>query len=188
MKRSASGAQRSFLPKWKHEFSWLIFDETSKKMTCAICKKYPALVGKCDFITGTDNFKKETLQCHSISKKHIAARDADLSRQGSIVAGQSTIHAAFVQQRTKQTEKDNVDLKCKLNTAYVLAKEELPFTKFKPLLDLQKKNGLDISSTYANHVMAAELVHTISETFKDEVTFYFIFTSNCVNNRLRILA
>ena len=169
-KKAKVTENRSFLPKWKRDFSWLLYDEKVNKMTCAICSKNPALAGKTAFVTGTDHFKKETLQYHARSKNHIAARDAQLCKQGK-VAGQASIQTAFQQQRQEQSSKDNVDLKCKINTAYVLAKEELPFTKFRPLLDLQKKNGLAVSSTYANHVKAAELVHTIAETLKDEVSY-----------------
>lgn len=38
----------------------------------------------------------------------------------------------------------------KMNTAYFIAKEELPFGKYEGLLSLQKKNSLKINMTYAN--------------------------------------
>ena len=38
----------------------------------------------------------------------------------------------------------------KFNTAYLIAKEELPFTIYQAILSLKKKNGLYISTTYAN--------------------------------------
>lgn len=37
-----------------------------------------------------------------------------------------------------------------MNTAYFNAKEELRFTKFPGLLQLQQKNGVKVSNTYAN--------------------------------------
>ena len=46
----------------------------------------------------------------------------------------------------------------KMTTAYFIAKEELPFSKFQSLIDLQKKNGLERSSTYANDKSCAEMV------------------------------
>jgi hypothetical protein len=33
----------------------------------------------------------------------------------------------------------------KFNTAYNIAKEELPFTKFKSLITLMKKKGMDVN-------------------------------------------
>ena len=35
----------------------------------------------------------------------------------------------------------------KFNTAFFIAKEELPFTKYKGKLSLQRKNGVKLSST-----------------------------------------
>ena len=49
----------------------------------------------------------------------------------------------------RDDEKTIEDLKIKFNTAYCIGKEELSFTKLRPLLVLQKKNGLQI--TPASH-------------------------------------
>ena len=49
----------------------------------------------------------------------------------------------------------------KMTTAYFIAKEELPFSKFPGLINLQKKNGLQISSTYANDKSCAETVSVL---------------------------
>ena len=46
----------------------------------------------------------------------------------------------------------------KLNTAYFVAKEELPFSKFEGLLSLQRKNGVSINLTYANEKSCAKFV------------------------------
>lgn len=48
-----------------------------------------------------------------------------------------------------------------MNTAYFLAKEELPFTKYAGLLQLQKENGLDVGLTYANYMNCAEMTKII---------------------------
>ncbi|KAJ8334732.1 hypothetical protein SKAU_G00403710, partial [Synaphobranchus kaupii] len=51
----------------------------------------------------------------------------------------------------------------KMNVAYCIAKEELPFNKFKPLILLCKKNGADISPSYDNHVRCGEMIETIAD-------------------------
>ena len=60
--------------------------------------------------------------------------------------------------RKDEEERDQREVAVKMTTAYFIAKEELPFSKFQGLIDLQKKNGLERSSTYANDKSCAEMV------------------------------
>ena len=55
----------------------------------------------------------------------------------------------------------------KMNTAYFIAKEELPLTKFPGLLQLQQKNGIQITNTYSNDIKYAEMVATVSTMIKE---------------------
>lgn len=57
-------------------------------------------------------------------------------------------------------------LKIKFNI-YVIAKEEMAFTKFPPLIALHHKNGLDINPTYDNDVRCAEMIGQIAEGIRD---------------------
>lgn len=57
----------------------------------------------------------------------------------------------------------------KLNTAYLIATEELPFTKFRPIISIQKKNGLDINFTYANDNSCATPISLISLAIADQL-------------------
>jgi len=56
----------------------------------------------------------------------------------------------------------------KMNTAYFIAKGELPFTKFPGLLQLQQKNGIQMTNTYSNDPKCAEMVATVGALTKDE--------------------
>ena len=58
----------------------------------------------------------------------------------------------------------------KLNTAYFIAKEELPSSKFEVLLALQKKNGVKMKYTYANDKSCAEMASVVGKVFKDQLT------------------
>lgn len=53
-----------------------------------------------------------------------------------------------------------------MNIAYCIAKEELPFTKFQPLILLCKKNGSNITPSYDSHVRCAEMISSIAEDMK----------------------
>ena len=54
---------------------------------------------------------------------------------------------SFVKMRNKSDEEQRNDVTKQRNTAYRIAKEELPFTQFSKLLELQRKNGLQIGET-----------------------------------------
>ena len=58
----------------------------------------------------------------------------------------------------------------KMNMAYFVAEEELPFSKYEGLLSLQKRNGLEITMTYANDKSCAKMVSVIGNVFKDDLT------------------
>lgn len=55
----------------------------------------------------------------------------------------------------------------KMNTAYFVAKEELPFTMFPGLLQLQQKNGIQMTNTYSNDTKCAEMVAAAGTLMKE---------------------
>ena len=61
------------------------------------------------------------------------------------------------------------EMSVKMNTAYFIAKEELPFTKFPGLLQLQQKNRIQITNTYSNDIKCAEMVATEGTLIKEEI-------------------
>ena len=134
-------------------------------MTCKTCCTFPHLAGKTEFL-GCCTFKKETLQKHSIGGGHLRAHHALLAKQNPV---QNSPIAQGLQRGGKAAEeKTRKELEAKFNTAYLIAKEELPFTKYQAILSLQKKNGLDISTTYAND-KSCNFVAVISEVMTEEL-------------------
>ena len=63
---------------------------------------------------------------------------------------EAPLKQALVTQAAKTDEKTHADMQIQFNCAMFIAKEELPFTKYRPLLELHMKNGMDISATYAS--------------------------------------
>ena len=56
----------------------------------------------------------------------------------------------------------------KFNVAYNIAKEELPFIKFKSEIILMKKNGLNVNPTYSNEMACAQFIAVIGDTLKQK--------------------
>lgn len=46
----------------------------------------------------------------------------------------------------------------KFNVAYNIAKEDLPFSKFKSEIMLMKKNGMNVNPTYSNDVACVQFI------------------------------
>ena len=162
-----SSARRKFLPQWKDEFSWVVYNEEKNVMTCEICCAVPEMAGKTDFLTGSQTFKKETLAKHNVTGGHLRARDALLAKQQPTAS--APIAQSFRKGEQKLEEQGRKELAVKVNTAYLIAKEELPFSKYGPILSLQKKNGLEINQTYANEKSCSTLISTIGTVLTEEL-------------------
>lgn len=164
---SSESKGRKYRESWSKEFSWLVYDEQNHVIKCKFCCALPHLAGGSDFVKGSTTFKKESLMKHNESGKHKNVRDTILGQQKS--KGVYNIQQCLKLQQRQHDLNTIVDLKLKLTTAYTIAKEELPFTKFKPLLEMQRKNGLDVNKNYENDVKCAEIISCISETLKMEL-------------------
>ena len=63
------------------------------------------------------------------------------------------LSVAFKRQEAVNHCTEEAKLLLKFNMAFFIAKEELPFTKYKGQLHLQRKNGVKWNSTYNNDLI-----------------------------------
>lgn len=114
-------------------------------MNCECCSRYPRTAGKMNFAdsAGTLQLKHNTLVKHNQSLKHRVCRDMLLNEKAT------PLLAAFRRQEAVNHAADEAEMMLKFNMAYYVA-EELPFTKFKSQLKLQRTNGVKTSETYSN--------------------------------------
>ena len=85
----------------------------------------------------------------SISEEEKAEKLRD-NQQHSIVPGIASMQAA-----------DHEKTKKMFDLAYLIAKEELPMTKYAAIIDLEKKHGVDLGITYCNEMQAATFMTNI---------------------------
>jgi len=132
-------------------------------LSCKFCKAAPNVAGTSQFITGCTMFKKDTLQKHQMSAKHISCSNI-------FFEGKKHVLEKVVQRvNTKLDEATHKDLSVKFSIAYTIAKTETAFTHFEPWVLTHAKNGVAISKTYCNEVSCAKLVATIAETIEDDL-------------------
>lgn len=113
-----------------------MYSEQNNSMTCSICLEVPAgIAGKSQFISGCTSFKKEPIQIYGTSNGHLRALTAMQAKRESVSL--SSIAKSFWKGTNDKEERDRREMAIKMNTAYFLAKEELPFSKFEGLLALR---------------------------------------------------
>ena len=164
-KQAKDEQKRRFIPQWRDEFPWLNFNGDKNVMTCDICCKHPSVAGKTDFLKGCTNFKKETIKKYATSNGHIRAWEKSFAEEKTIE--ESQIFQTFSKINKDMQAQDQKEMEIKPNTAYFVAKEELPFSKSEGLLSLQRKNGVSINVTYANEKSCAGFVSFLLACLKD---------------------
>lgn len=60
-----------------------------------------------------------------------------------------------------------IEIEIEINTAYCIAKKEMAFTTFRPMLPTQKNDGLQINPTYGK-CPAKTWIGTIADTIREE--------------------
>ena len=165
---SASAAlKKKIVLKWKDEFPWLTIQKEDDAVICSVCIQVPKEAGNTQFITGCKSEKKETFQIHVKSNGHLRAHTALLSQQKPV--RETMLVQSFFKATKDLDGRDRKEVAIKMTTAYFVAKEELPFSKFNSLISLQKKNGLALTSTYANDKTCAEMVSVIRKLAKEDL-------------------
>ena len=79
------------------------------------------------------------------------------------------IAQSFRKGQQKLEEQGLKEFAVKVNTTYLIAKEEFPSSKYGPILALQKKNGLEINQTYANAKGCGTLISTTDTILTEEL-------------------
>ena len=67
--------QRGYLKVWERDHTWLSYDDDNDLMFCKVCRTHnvTGVRGKNAFLTGTDNFRPDSLRAHSTSEAHTRA-------------------------------------------------------------------------------------------------------------------
>lgn len=70
--------------------------------------------------------------------------------------------------RAEQTDRDRV---AKLiDITYMMAKEAIPSKKFPSLVEMEKRHGVDLGTTYINEKMCAQFMACIADTLENELS------------------
>ncbi|XP_068749360.1 E3 SUMO-protein ligase KIAA1586-like [Montipora capricornis] len=177
VKMSSASIKHKMHHKWEDEFPWLTCREEGEALLCSLCCDAPHVAGKNQFLTGCTSTKKETMQKHAASNGHLRAQAAALAKQKPVCQGPIAQSLARGIGRSMQEEKDRKEVTVKITTAYILAKEEIP----QGLIDLQIKNGLELTSTYGNNKTCVEIVSILGGLENETVFCRYVLDGHPVN-------
>jgi len=143
---------------------------------CSICMKHEKnLTSQRNFNTAwcrsTTNVKKDTVITHLKGETHKLAVKLDQESEFMKNPGPLPSYAATTLGRAifKLNQQENETLKKLIEIAFVVAKEELPFTKFVPIAQLEKRHGINLGQTYMNDHACAEFIDSIAEVYEQEL-------------------
>ena len=169
--------------KWQRTYeAWLRCDIDAHQKTlvstlwCVVCRKYELKIsGHKNFskawIGASTNHKTSNITDHATSDQHKSAmmhfrKDQAKSRNEPITS-YSPIARGLLSSSMDSAVRERV--KKKFEISFVLAKEDLPFTKYPAIHALEEKHGVDLGQTYKNRDSARNFVHYIAEGQRREL-------------------
>ena len=150
---------RIFQPSWKQTYPWLKF--TEGKMYCGTCldsiNSAERLANPTSaFVTGTENFRLDSIKSHESSIPHVQATKASVFRLNPQQASLPRALGAVSEEVRLKMEK-------LFDIAYFVAKLELPFTVCESIASLEAKHGVKLGQTYHNDKACKNFIRAIAE-------------------------
>lgn len=147
-------------------------------LNCSVCKAHAdKLKGMKNFstawaFTGSTNLRLSNAEDHARGEPHKRALDLHLkgskgqsaferaeSMKASNDAGQQLVTSGIKNMQSA----DFAKTKTKFETAYFIAKEEMPLLKYPQILKLEEKHGADIGTAYRNRQSCTNFINCIGE-------------------------
>ena len=176
------------IEKWKSELvdfavnEWLYYEKDASgvptALFCKFCTDHEEEIKSIDgftnqYIKGSTNFRKSSVEYHAKNaKSHIVAYELHVKKSGNDSKKlknfkHSAADSSDVLEVISTMEKNEVAwTKIKFETAYFVAKQELPLTKYKETLKHKKFHGADTGDSYMTDVKAGELIDFIAADLK----------------------
>lgn len=108
------------------------------------------------FVTGTENFRLDSIKSHESSIPHVQATKASVFRLNPQQAPLPRALGAVSEEVRLKMEK-------LFDIAYFVAKLELPFTVFESIASLEAKHGVKLGQTYHNDKACKNFIRAIAE-------------------------
>lgn len=188
-KYDTSKRKRTFQDTWLSEFPWMRVDDDGTAK-CTICRQFPSNADtKCGLYTGMKVTRKDTLQTHEKSSKHMSCQLK--SDREKLKKTHTVFTGALDKTVFKYNKGQSERFKLLFNTAFAVAKNRKPFTDYELMCEVQKKNGLDLGNDHLNRKACTEFVSSIAGSLQDslktklqEAKFYSIMSDSSTDSAI----
>ena len=180
------------IEKWKSEIvdfavnEWLYYEKdasgVSTALFCKFCTDHEEEIKSIDgftnqYIKGSTNFRKSSVEYHAKNtKSHTVAYELHIKESGKELKKlknfkhSATGSSGVLDEGISTMEKNEVArTKIKFETAYFVAKQELPLMKYKEILKHEKFHGVDTGDSYMTDVKAGEFIDFIAADLKSKL-------------------
>ena len=139
-------------------------------LKCAVCSRFkerlqPMRNYRPALIEGTSNVRTSTFKDHADTDMHKYAMILLKKAQSSGPCDYAPIARALAQ--SSMNDATTMKIKRKFETAYVIAKEKLAFTKMKPICELEERHGVDLGLEYQNDKACSTFIEFIAREQQD---------------------
>ena len=175
--------------KWKadldkqcHTMSWLDSEtehsgpkKTVIKLKCKVCTKFESKIqGRRNYnnkwIVGADSIRISNIKDHALSDQHAHAMLL-VKKERAIAASEGPSSWAPIASALHELPADTRGpLRVKFDIAYFVATEQLAFTKYPSICELEARHGVDVGTSYLNHVAGKTFCHYIAESRRVQLT------------------
>ncbi|XP_071854674.1 uncharacterized protein [Apostichopus japonicus] len=177
---AVKGLKEETAKKWisENNRSWLEYDLTPdasrlvERLRCRVCsdERVRALRNYSNsFVEGItgSGMKKDNVKKHSRTEMHVKAiaLSRGVKRTLSEIYSSTPLGKAF-----KKSNSDEESRVSKLiEISYMVAKEELPFSKFPSVCKTEKRHKVPLGTKYINEEKCSEFTTSIGQAFEDEL-------------------
>ena len=78
-------------------------------------------------------------------------------------------YAPIAQAFTKPSNDEREKVRVKFNIAYFMARENLPYTKYPRICELEARHGVSVGTSHVNETAGKEFIHYIAKARREEL-------------------
>ena len=156
--------KRSFVTDWKVNRPWLRVEAKpdGDLMFCDFCIKAGIAPEKTNFIMGCSTLSFESIKLHESSNSHLFAVQKHVNEQ-------TPLEAPAVKAKLSMNKQILDRLTILFLTVHAINIQARPSTDYCWLTDLDEVKGLNVGTSYQNHVQAKEFASAIADVQRREI-------------------